>query len=323
VIDFIYLKPALENTMRFKIVACLLFAFACSSAPSLAQSPSYVVKQSPGVRQSRAEWRKITPSELSCIDQRLRQQRSSVPTLIQHGILPSDPRLANLRSSCANPIAQQQQATAPVAQLPSQPIDGDARERDVAELRQTVGTLQADLASSSDKIADLEKAKLRDVAELRDTIQTLQADLARSSDKIAELSKTKNELELAVKKAEQATITAENEKRQIEQTSTEQATKLHAIYAQLQSDKETVDAKRREWQLLAYLAIAGLLALVAVYALGRLARRKKATRLDYQSVESEQEPSVEKLDQALQLEIRAKKAAQSGQEFAGALTLAN
>ena len=88
-----------------------------------------------------------------------------------------------------------------------------------------------------------------------------------------------------MKKAEQATAAAENEKRQIEQASSELATKLRAINAQLQKDKEAVDAKRREWQLLAYLAIAGLLTLVAVYAIGRLAKRKKARRLEYQDVE--------------------------------------
>ena len=250
VIEFIRLKSALENTMRLKIVACSLVAFACSSTLSLAQSPSpsYVVKQLPSVRQSRTEWRKITPPELSCIEQRLRQQRSSVPTLIQRGILPSDSRLSNIRSTCRNQIAQEQQVTATVVQLPSQPIDGNARERDLAELRQTVERLQADLASSSDKIAELEKTKIQDVAELQHTIQTLEADLARSSDKIAELDKTETELELAVKKAEQATAAAENEKRQIEQASSELATKLRAINAQLQKDKEAVDAKRREWQ---------------------------------------------------------------------------
>jgi len=49
---------------------------------------------------AQTEWRKLPPPELACIDQTLRQQGNSVDNLANHGIQPSDPHLAEMRSSC-------------------------------------------------------------------------------------------------------------------------------------------------------------------------------------------------------------------------------
>ena len=47
-----------------------------------------------------SEWRRLSPSEISCLDQRLQQQGGSVDTLINRGVPPSDPRLSQFRFAC-------------------------------------------------------------------------------------------------------------------------------------------------------------------------------------------------------------------------------
>lgn len=67
-----------------------------------------------GMRQAASsEWRKVPPTEIACIDQDLRQQGASVEILVNRGILPSDPRLSQLRSNCQSQGSQgvQQAAT--------------------------------------------------------------------------------------------------------------------------------------------------------------------------------------------------------------------
>src|SRR4249920_3674195 len=51
-------------------------------------------------RQARAEWRRVPPAEMVCIDQRLRRKGSSVESLVRRGVKPSAARLIELRSSC-------------------------------------------------------------------------------------------------------------------------------------------------------------------------------------------------------------------------------
>jgi hypothetical protein len=53
-----------------------------------------------------SDWRHLPTSEVSCIDQNLRQQGLSVEALVNRGIRPNDPRLAQLRASCQNQIVQ-------------------------------------------------------------------------------------------------------------------------------------------------------------------------------------------------------------------------
>jgi hypothetical protein len=50
--------------------------------------------------QAQAEWRRLPPAEMSCIDHRLRSKGSSVEALIRGGVKPSAARLLELRSSC-------------------------------------------------------------------------------------------------------------------------------------------------------------------------------------------------------------------------------
>ena len=47
-----------------------------------------------------AEWEKISPGEILCVDNRLRRARRSVNTLIDRGIGPNDNRVAGIVSEC-------------------------------------------------------------------------------------------------------------------------------------------------------------------------------------------------------------------------------
>ena len=48
----------------------------------------------------RAEWEKISPNEIFCVDNRLRRNRRSVSTLINRGIGPTDNRVADIVNDC-------------------------------------------------------------------------------------------------------------------------------------------------------------------------------------------------------------------------------
>jgi hypothetical protein len=60
-----------------------------------------------------SEWQRVPPAEFSCLDQNLRQQGANVDDLVSRGVLPADPRLAELRSNCRGKLAQGSQAAAP------------------------------------------------------------------------------------------------------------------------------------------------------------------------------------------------------------------
>jgi len=52
------------------------------------------------VQATQAAWAKLPSKEVGCINDALNQQGGSLKALIQRGVLPSDPRLANERSNC-------------------------------------------------------------------------------------------------------------------------------------------------------------------------------------------------------------------------------
>jgi hypothetical protein len=53
-----------------------------------------------------AEWRRLPPAEIACIDQGLRQKGSSADALVRKGVKPSAAGLAELRSSCHRQFVQ-------------------------------------------------------------------------------------------------------------------------------------------------------------------------------------------------------------------------
>jgi hypothetical protein len=60
------------------------------------------------VQATQAAWAKLPSKEAGCISDALHQQGGSVEALIQRGVLPSDPRLANERSNCQKQSERQE-----------------------------------------------------------------------------------------------------------------------------------------------------------------------------------------------------------------------
>ena len=56
--------------------------------------------QSAKAQAAYADWRRLSQTEVNCVDQSLRGQRTSLWSLIQRGIDPSDPTVAKLRAAC-------------------------------------------------------------------------------------------------------------------------------------------------------------------------------------------------------------------------------
>jgi hypothetical protein len=83
----------------------LLCLLGCASS-ALAQGPDDFLRtfgtitQPATVQATQAAWAKLPSEETGCINDALYQQGGSVEALIQRGVLPSDPRLANERSNC-------------------------------------------------------------------------------------------------------------------------------------------------------------------------------------------------------------------------------
>src|SRR5262249_11946758 len=67
---------------------------------------------------AQSEWRRLPASEIACIDQNLRQQGLSIDAIGNWGIEPSDPRLAQLRTSCRNKMVQPSSQLGPVYSSP-------------------------------------------------------------------------------------------------------------------------------------------------------------------------------------------------------------
>jgi hypothetical protein len=69
-----------------------------SSSCALAQTASDAKVQA-----AHSEWRRLSQTEVNCVDQSLRGQRSNLWSLIQQGIYPSDSTVAKLRAACRAP----------------------------------------------------------------------------------------------------------------------------------------------------------------------------------------------------------------------------
>jgi hypothetical protein len=85
------------------LVPVLLLA---GTSTPFAQSPNdftrmFGAPQRPSVQTAtRSEWSKISRPEIGCINDALRQHGARIETLIQRGVMPSDPRIRSIRSDC-------------------------------------------------------------------------------------------------------------------------------------------------------------------------------------------------------------------------------
>ena len=114
-------------------------------------------------------------------------------------------------------------------------------------------------------------------SELNQTVGHLQADLAISINKIAELEKAKAEAERAAKQAEQAKLDAENAKQQIERARIAEKMTSDALVAQVRADKVAAGAKSSRWENALYGSVGGLIVVLTACAIGFLMNRHKAS----------------------------------------------
>jgi hypothetical protein len=93
------------------------FALLCllgSASSALAQGSDDFIRtfgtiaQPATVQATQAAWAELPSKEVGCINDALHQQGGSVEALIQRGVLPSDPRLANERSNCQKQSERQE-----------------------------------------------------------------------------------------------------------------------------------------------------------------------------------------------------------------------
>src|SRR5437870_5651613 len=88
------------------IVLNLAFLLLFSGRNASAQSGREIIDMFGGMlrsviqQQVIAEWRKLPPDEVTCIDENLRQKGQSLETLFQQGVYPSDPALFVIRAQC-------------------------------------------------------------------------------------------------------------------------------------------------------------------------------------------------------------------------------
>src|SRR5262249_129512 len=136
-------------------------------------------------------------------------------------------------------------------------------------------------------------------SELNQTVENLQADLAISINKIAELEKAKAEAERAVKQAEQAKLDAENAKQEVERARIVEKMTSDALVAQVRADKVAAGVKSSRWENALYGSVGGLIVVLTASAIGfRMNRNNRSGNLgqnrspDRQKSDAELEPSA-------------------------------
>jgi hypothetical protein len=93
--------------MARKFAAYFVVLLAAStSTHAVAQNPRdminmfSVIMRAAVIDHARKDWSKVPLNEASCVEQRLQQRGNSIDTLVQNGIVPTDPRIADIRSGC-------------------------------------------------------------------------------------------------------------------------------------------------------------------------------------------------------------------------------
>jgi hypothetical protein len=110
-------------------------------------------------------------------------------------------------------------------------------------------------------------------SKLNQTIEKLQADLVSSTNKIAELERTKSEGERALEEAEQAKRDAERAKQEVEQARLAETISSDALIAQL---RVAAGAKKSRLEIALYGSIGGVLVILASSAIGFLINGRTA-----------------------------------------------
>ena len=111
-------------------------------------------------------------------------------------------------------------------------------------------------------------------SKLNETIEKLQADLAMSTNKIAELERAKSDAERALEETEDAKRDAEKLKQEVEQARVAEKMASDALIAQLRADKIAAGPKRSRWEIALYGSVGGVLVILASSAIGFLVNRR-------------------------------------------------
>ena len=114
------------------------------SGGALAQTANGGGVQSAKVQAAYADWRRLSQTEVNCVDQSLRGQRTSLWSLIQRGIDPSDATVARLRAGC------RAQARAPNSSVTAQ----SGSQAQAAAVESALDKAVADKAAADSAAAD-------------------------------------------------------------------------------------------------------------------------------------------------------------------------
>jgi hypothetical protein len=133
-------------------------------------------------------------------------------------------------------------------------------------------------------------------SELNQTIEKLRADLAISTTKIAELERAKAVAERALKEPEQANRDAENARQEVKQERLAEKTTSDALIVQLRADKAAAGAKISRWEIGLYGAVGGVLFFLTASAVEFLIKRRNASV----SKKSVEKPSTEPIEATAQ-----------------------
>jgi hypothetical protein len=258
--------------MRAVIAVLASISFCGIPIPSFAQNLNGIIKQHSGkarseiarsVRRTESEWNRLPQGERTCVNQKLSERGDSVQSLVRRAILPSDTRVADLRSQCRALLASAAQDQPSPRTEPSSP-SADASVVAQPAPAQSTPTQQLAAAQPRPEQSQPESAP----SELRQTNERLKTDLENSAVKIAELEKEKIELERALKDSGRTKLDTENKKAVIEETRIPDKRKFNAVFAQLEAGKTKTDAidKDRAGEFFAYVAIGALIVIPAVIA---------------------------------------------------------
>jgi len=145
-------------------------------------------------------------------------------------------------------------------------------------------------------------------SKLNQTIEKLRADLAISTHKTAELERAKSDAERALEEAEQATRAAESAKQEVEQARIAEKRTSDALIAQLRADKVAAGAKTSRWEIALYGSVGGVLVVLTSSAISFLINGSNASA-SKKPVEKRRRKPIEVSGSTLSHEIAISEAA--------------
>jgi Tfp pilus assembly protein PilX len=163
--------------IRFSVASFLLVALMQATTPAMAQSPNELDRQR-AARQAQAEWRRVLPAELACIDQRLRGKGSSIEALARRGVKPSAAWLTELRSSCRDFVGRVQTDNAPSLGGHANGSPTETISESYSNEPKTADATSTEMPKTSDVISTAESSKNSVVTSSRESPKELRAKLA-------------------------------------------------------------------------------------------------------------------------------------------------